>query len=80
VIQKTYTQRLPHQSAPNDSLSIPRLHITPKKLDGKWHEIPIFLAEGIIEKFPGNVLPEGVLTAMTNNSLRCLLVPEEKKT
>ena len=37
----------------------------------------IFLAEGIIEKFPGNVLPEGVLTAMTNNSFLCLLVPQE---
>jgi len=38
-----------------------------------------FLAEGIIEKFPGKVFPLGVLTAMTNNSFLCLLVPEEYK-
>jgi hypothetical protein len=35
--------------------------------------------EGIIAKFPGNVCPAGVLTAMTNNSFLCLLVPEEPK-
>ncbi len=36
-----------------------------------------FLAEGIIEKLPGKVLPQGVLTAMTNNSFLCLLVPAD---
>ena len=36
-----------------------------------------FLAEGIIEKLPGKVLPQGVLTAITNNSFLCLLVPAD---
>jgi hypothetical protein len=37
------------------------------------------LAEGIIAKFPRSVCPAGVLTAMTNNTFLCLLVPEEPK-
>ncbi len=36
-----------------------------------------FFEDGIIVKLPGNVLPQGVRTAMTNNSFFCLLVPVE---
>ena len=36
-----------------------------------------FFDEGMIEKLPGKDFPQGVLTAMTNNSFLCLLVPEE---
>jgi len=36
-----------------------------------------FFTEGIIEKFPGKVFPQGVLTAITNNSFLCLLVPAD---
>ncbi len=38
-----------------------------------------FFEDGIIEKLPGKVLPQGVRTTMTNNSLLCLLVPDEEK-
>jgi hypothetical protein len=38
-----------------------------------------FFEDGIIEKLPGKVLPQGVCTAMTNNSFLCLLVPVEEK-
>jgi hypothetical protein len=34
-----------------------------------------FFDEGVILKFPGNVLPVGVLIAMTNNSCLYRLVP-----
>ncbi len=37
-----------------------------------------FFEDGIIQKFPGKVLPQGVRTAMTNNSFLCLLVPVEE--
>jgi hypothetical protein len=36
-----------------------------------------FFEDGIIVKLPGKVLPQGVRTAMTNNSFFCLLVPVE---
>ncbi len=38
-----------------------------------------FFKDGIIEKLPGKDLPQGVCTAMTNNSFLCLLVPVEEK-
>ncbi len=36
-----------------------------------------FFEDGIIVKLLGKVLPQGVHTAMTNNSFFCLLVPVE---
>jgi len=44
-----------------------------QKMAWKTH----FLAEGIIEKLPGKVLSQGVLTDITNNSFLCLLVPAD---
>ena len=44
-----------------------------RKMAWKTH----FFAEGIIKKLPGKVLPQGVLTAITNNSFLCLLVPAD---
>ncbi len=38
-----------------------------------------FFEDGIIVKLPGKVLPQGVCTAMTNNSFFCLLVPVEEQ-
>jgi hypothetical protein len=38
-----------------------------------------FFKDGIIERLPGKVSPQGVRTAMTNNSFFCLLVLVEEK-
>jgi hypothetical protein len=51
------------------------LHIIPQKQYDILHGTPIFLADGIIVKLPGKVLPDGVQIAITNNSFFCRLVP-----
>jgi hypothetical protein len=42
-----------------------------QKFEWKTH----FFDEGIIVKFSGNVIPVGVLIAITNNSCLCIFVP-----
>ncbi len=51
-----------------------KLKKTKQKIAWKTH----FFADGIIVKFPGNNLPLGERTAITNNSFFWLLVPAQR--